>query len=313
MQQCQSLYRHAWEHSEAWYDFYTDTHTSSWLQFSQNKEETMIRWEAKKARNHLSSVYISLFCSVAESWFDGLSCDMTLLFSTPASDGFSQCCLWRWFFDDSTFVNWLFCWSRNYTIQHMRWCVMIRHLWWFALSTFHEESARAVSTWYLQAGALNPEDRRRTNGPTMACFGRDQVLRIISSYVCLYQTHLYFVVLDVTRSISGAMSISDCDPCLPGRFSVLDVLGNDEFLKMELQNLRLRWSDNIPCFISDCKDTCVSAYILKQLQYMFSHVPCKPLVVRRLWHKDNWTPFRAHTWVMHDDYPTYLYCIYKAR
>lgn len=39
------------------------------------------------------------------------------------------------------------------------------------------------------------------------------------------QTHLYFVVLDVTRSISGAMSISDCDPCLPGRFSVLDVLG----------------------------------------------------------------------------------------
>lgn len=116
---------------------------------------------------------------------DSMCCHVTwlALFSTPASDGFSQCCLWRWFFVDPTFVNWLSWWSSNYTIQHLRWSVMIRHLWWFALSTFHEESARAVSTWYLQAGALNPEDRRRTNGPTMACFGRDQVLRIIKSCV----------------------------------------------------------------------------------------------------------------------------------
>lgn len=92
-------------------------------------------------------------------------------------------------FDDPTFVNWLFCWSSNVYPTFEMMCDD-RHLWWFALSTFHEESARAVSTWYLQAGALNPEDRRRTNGPTMACFGRDQVLRIIKSCVLISDTFI---------------------------------------------------------------------------------------------------------------------------
>ncbi len=65
----------------------------------------------------------------------------------------------------------------------------------------------------------------------------------VSSVIDVNISHIYFVVLDVTRSTSGAMSILDCDPCLPGRFSVLDVLVHGEFVKVELQNmLRLRRS-----------------------------------------------------------------------
>jgi len=39
----------------------------NFLKIKRKHEETMIRWEARKARYHPSSIYISLFCSVAES------------------------------------------------------------------------------------------------------------------------------------------------------------------------------------------------------------------------------------------------------
>ena len=153
------------------------------------------------------------------------------------------------FFDDPTFVNWLSWWSSNYTIQHLRWCVMIRHLWWFALSTFHEESARAVSTWYLQAGALNPEARRRTNGPTMACFGRDQVLRIIKLCLLIIR-HIYTLSYWMSPGVSrGQWAFRTAIHVSPD--DSVSWMFSGKFLKVELQNLRLRWSHNIPCFIPD--------------------------------------------------------------